>query len=294
MVAVGARLHEDGSVLHGVGTGPLDGLLHHEHVLALYLEAWDLVTALVEVSVVRRSLLRSAHTVGVVLAKVDDGELPETSHVGSLEELALVGRTVAVHSNGEVLLATVLLGEGEAGADGELGAHDTVTTIEVALSVVVVHGATLAHGGAGLFTHHLGHDSVGSVATGESLAMVAVGSDEAVLARHTGLTASSDGLLTVVKMAESANLSLLVQLIGEDLHAAHLSHLVEQSAQFFFGHGGLARELACVHAVGADDFGEFEGGGSGEGAAANEGGEGALLGAHGAEASESRECSALH
>ena len=146
VIPISVHLEEDGAVLDNVGTSPLDGLLDHEDVLSLDLEAWDFVSASVEVSVVAGSLLGCSHTIGVVLAKIDDGELPKTSHVGSLEELSLVRSTITVHGDSEVLLILVLLGEGESSADGELGADDAIATVVVALSVIVVHGAALASG----------------------------------------------------------------------------------------------------------------------------------------------------
>ena len=91
-----------------------------------------------------RPVLGGSHAVGVVLAQVDDGQVPEAGDVGSLEELTLVRRSIAVHSDSEVLLAPVLLGEGESGADGQLGADDTISTVIVALPIIVVHGASLS------------------------------------------------------------------------------------------------------------------------------------------------------
>lgn len=85
MITIGKSLHIDRSVLYSVGTSPLDGFFNHEDVLCLNLEAWNLVSSLVEFCVVRGSLLRGSHAVGVVLTQVDYGQLPEASHVGSFE-----------------------------------------------------------------------------------------------------------------------------------------------------------------------------------------------------------------
>ena len=146
VIPISVHLEEDGAVLDNVGTSPLDGLLDHEDVLSLDLEAWDFVSASVEVSVVAGSLLGCSHAVGVVLTQVDHGQLPEASNVCGFENLTLVGGTVTVHSDREVLLFCVLLSEGESSADGELGADDAIATVVVALSVIVVHGAALASG----------------------------------------------------------------------------------------------------------------------------------------------------
>lgn len=144
VVAISRALEVERSVLNDVGSSPLDSLLDHEDVLSLNLEAGNLVTSCVEVSVVARSVLACAHTIRVVLTQVNDWQLPEAGHVCSLKELTLVRGAIAIHRNGEVLLTLVLLGKGKTGADGQLGTDNTISTIVVALPVVVVHGATLS------------------------------------------------------------------------------------------------------------------------------------------------------
>ena len=118
VVSVRRHLKVEGAVLDDIGTSPLDCLFDHEDVLSLDFEAGDIVTSSIEVCVMGGAFLRRSHTVGVVLANIDNGEAPETGNVGSLEELSLVRRTVTVQGEREVLLALVLLGEGEPGADG--------------------------------------------------------------------------------------------------------------------------------------------------------------------------------
>ena len=69
-----------------------------------------------------------------------------THHVERLEDLALVGRAVAVHRERRVLPAEVLLREGETGAERDLRADDAVPTLEGLGEDV--HGAALALGDA--------------------------------------------------------------------------------------------------------------------------------------------------
>jgi len=139
VIPISEHLDEDWSVLNSVGTGPLNSLFDHEDVLTINLEAWDLVSSGVEFGVVTGALLRSSHTIRVVLTQVDDRKLPKTGHVRSLKELTLVRGTITVHSDGEVLLVAILLCEGKSSADGHLSTNNTVATVVVALSVVVVH-----------------------------------------------------------------------------------------------------------------------------------------------------------
>ena len=85
VVTISEHLEVKGTILDNVLTSPLDGFFNHEDVLCLNLEAWNLVSSLVEFCVVRGSLLTGSHAVGVVLTQVDYGQLPEASHVGSFE-----------------------------------------------------------------------------------------------------------------------------------------------------------------------------------------------------------------
>ena len=83
--------------------------------------------------------------------------------------------------------------------------------------------------------------------------MITVGGDEAIITSHTSLAAGSNSLLTVIQVAETTDFALLVQRIGEDLHSAHESHLVEQKSEFFLGGCGLGWQLVGVQMVSADD-----------------------------------------
>jgi hypothetical protein len=53
-----------------------------------------------------------------------------TYHVVGLEDLTLVGSSVSVQGESTRLLLEVLLGEGDTGADGDLGSDNTVSTEE--------------------------------------------------------------------------------------------------------------------------------------------------------------------
>jgi len=83
--------------------------------------------------------------------------------------------------------------------------------------------------------------------------MVTVGCDQAVLTGHAGFTTRSNSLLTIVKMAEATDLSLLVELIAENLHAAHGSHLVKERAELILCDRRLSGKLAGFEVVGAQD-----------------------------------------
>lgn len=258
VVSVGVALNEEGSILNDIGASPLESLTHHQDVLSLDLDAGDTVTSFVEVCVVSSTTLRSAHTVVVVLAHVDHGQFPETGHVGSLKELALIGSTITIESAGEILLTLVFKSESQAGADWQLGTDNTVAAVVVLLSVVVMHGATFALAGASVLGHHLGNDAVCSVTSSQSLAMVSVSSDEAVFFAHSGLHAFSNSFLTVIQVAEAANLAFLVEHVRHDFHTAHLSHTGEVGHHFFLGESCFGWEELFVESVGAHDLRQFD------------------------------------
>ena len=80
----------------------------------------------------------------LTLATEDHGKVPELGHVEGLEDLTLVGSTVTVKSERDVLLVVVLVGESKTSTDGNLSTDDTVATVEAGSEHV--HGTTLAVG----------------------------------------------------------------------------------------------------------------------------------------------------
>jgi hypothetical protein len=82
---------------------------------------------------VRSSFVGSTHTVKIVLTNVEHWKLPESSHVGSFIQLALVCSTISIHSNSYIRLFLVLKSESETSSDRELSTNDTITSIEVVL-----------------------------------------------------------------------------------------------------------------------------------------------------------------
>mmetsp|Transcript_22179 Transcript_22179/g.74620 ORF Transcript_22179/g.74620 Transcript_22179/m.74620 type:complete len:407 (+) Transcript_22179:157-1377(+) len=249
VVAVRVELeHEGPRALAAVRGGVLDRLADHEHILAVAPDSRDVLAAGVVVRVRRGPGLGGAHAVLVVLADKDDGQLPEGGHVHALEELALVGRTVAVEGDRHAAVPPVLVGKGQAHAQGLLGADDAVAAVEVVLGLVHVHGPPLPLGTARVLAHELRDDTLHGAAARNLVAVVAVGGDHRVLPRDGGLHANAHGLLAVVQMAEAAHLLGLVQLVGGELHAAHRVHGLPVLHHLFLGrvHAGDARAVTLV------------------------------------------------
>jgi hypothetical protein len=218
-VAVGDVFVDEGTLAGGaVLLSVLDGGLDGEDVHAVDLQTGDVLAALVVLGDGRRAVGSGTHAVLVVLAAEDDGELPQTGHVVGLEDLTLVGGTVTVEGEGDLLLALVLLGKGDTSADGDLGTDDTVSAVEAGREHV--HGTALSVGDTLPPAEQLADDALDGAAAHHGEAVAAVGGDEVVGALDGVLNTDGDGLLAGGQMAETADLLLLVQPVGGHLHAA--------------------------------------------------------------------------
>lgn len=196
VVAVAHDLDEEGTVLDGVALSPLEGLPHFKHVVALDSESGNDITTSVEFSIHGGAGNRCAHTVFVVLADEESGKVPQFGHVGSLEDLTLVGSAVAEHDAGHVRLLLVLEGEGQTSSHWHLCAHDTVTAVEIGRFLVVMHRSSLALSSSVALAQHLGDDLSHRVSTFVGLAMDAVCTDEWVVESESGFHALGNGFLS--------------------------------------------------------------------------------------------------
>ena len=116
--------------------GAVGGILHGAHIHAV-----DLLAGNAEGSAARAELIRHgggargrrAHGIAVVLDDEDDRQLPERGHVEGLVDLALVGRAIAEIGDRHMVVAAILVGEGEARAQRHLRADDAVAAEELLL-----------------------------------------------------------------------------------------------------------------------------------------------------------------
>ncbi len=112
-----------------------------------------------------------------------------------------------------------------------------------------MHGASLAHGRAGTLLHHLSKYLVRSVSSADGLAMITVSRDQSVLIGERSLHTFSDGLLTIVKMAETSDHLGLVEVVSDDLSPAHLRHASEVGHQLLLVGGSSLRHLRLTQPV---------------------------------------------
>lgn len=166
---------------------------------------------------------RQAHTVVVVLADKDDGQLPQIGHVVGLEDLSLIGSTVTVQCQAHATVTLVLAGQSNTGTQRHLSAHNTVAAIEI--GCIHVHGTALAARTTGLNASQLGQYTYWGYTHQICPAMDTVCRDNVVHITHGRLHADSAGLLTGVQMTETAYNLLLVQIAGGCLNATYRLHL---------------------------------------------------------------------
>ena len=108
-----------------------------------YLDTGDRIASSVVRGVGGRSLGRGTHTVLVVLANEDAGQIPKLSHVECFEDLTLVAGTVTVKGKGSnVVFARILLSEGNTSSKRNLSTDDAVSSEE--RRGEDVHGSTLS------------------------------------------------------------------------------------------------------------------------------------------------------
>ena len=168
---------------------------------------------------------RGSHAVLVVLDDVDHRQLPQLRHVEALVDLALVGGAVAEIGERDVVVAAISVGEGEPGAERDLGADDAVPAEETLLDRKHVHGAALALGIAPAAAGQLRHDALGVHAAGEHVAVVAIAGDDLVAGLDRHLHADHHRLLADIEVAEAADQPHAVKLAGLLLEAADQQHV---------------------------------------------------------------------
>lgn len=101
-----------------------------------------------------------------------------THHVKCLKDLTLVARAVTVEGKRGGLFPKVLLGKGEACADGDLCTNDAITAKEGRGKDV--HGTALSLGHATLAAEEFSNDALDGAAAHDCKGMTAVGGDDTV------------------------------------------------------------------------------------------------------------------
>src|SRR5437588_165901 len=188
---------------HGALGCPEDG----DDVLAVDLLRRDSERAGARGHVARRRLRPvRVLVVEVVLADVDDRQLPERGHVHHLVEEPLAECALAEEADGHLVAAAHLRRERCTGGDPGRAADDRVRAEVAVLVVGDVHRAALAPAVAGLLAEQLRVHAVGRGALGEAVPVAAMRGGDVVVAPQGLANPYRDRFLADVEMGEARHL----------------------------------------------------------------------------------------
>ena len=142
----------------------------------------------------------------------------------------------------DVVVAAVVIGEGQAGSERNLRADNPVPAVETFLHAEHMHGAAFAFGIAVRAPGEFGHHALRIHAGCDHVAVVAIAGDDLVAGLERHLHADDDGFLADIEMAEAAN----------QAHAVHLPRLLFEAADG--QHGAVGGKLLLLAEIG-DGFG---------------------------------------
>lgn len=98
--------------------------------IGAHFDAWNQVSASVKRCIRRVPVRRRPHSVLIVLADVDDRQIPQFRHVVRLVNLTLRGCPVAVERPRDSAGAVVFVSESQPGADRHLATDDPIAAVE--------------------------------------------------------------------------------------------------------------------------------------------------------------------
>jgi len=171
----------------------------------------------------------------IILADQNGRKIPKRSNVKRLEQLPLIGSTITVQRKRNILILRILLSKSQSTTKRNLSPNNAMPTVEPTFFPVKVHGTTFPLRAPVAAAHELGEDLEQASPAAQEGAVVAVGGDDAVLARDRSLHPHRDGLLAVVEVAEAADQLGLVEGVRRDLHPPHQRHVTEERDELRWG-----------------------------------------------------------
>mmetsp|Transcript_26022 Transcript_26022/g.47577 ORF Transcript_26022/g.47577 Transcript_26022/m.47577 type:complete len:231 (-) Transcript_26022:351-1043(-) len=224
MVTIGVHFENNGAILNSIFLGEGGGSFDGQDIHAIDLQTRDVITTSIEIRALGRTPFGSAHAVMVVLTHKDDGEVPESSDIYSLVLLALIGSTISIHCDGNILLTSVLMSHGKARTKWNLSTNNAMATIKVIPTTVKVHATTDTFGATSRTTKQFGKDFLHRATPGHHMAMITIRGNNTILKSKSRLKAHKNSLLTIVEMAEATDKLGLIHHVTGDFHPSHFIH----------------------------------------------------------------------
>ena len=168
---------------------------------------------------------------------------------------ALVNGTIAHERHGGAFVALVFYAVSQAYAEWNLTADDAVAAPVIALGREKMHRASFAFRATGNFAVEFSHEGLGIHADRDGVTVVAVSGNNVVMFAHERTATYGDGLLAVIKMEESTDVSPAssvlagVSAVAALFKAADAHHLAEESDLLGLGQRGVDGRLAVAGAT---------------------------------------------
>jgi len=99
-----------------------------------------------------------AHAIVIVLTDENTRQTPKFGHIKGLEDLALIGGTIAIEHHTDAIVILIAVGQANARTHRHLGTHYAIAAVEIL--AVHVHRATFAPAAPGAKAQQFGHDLV--------------------------------------------------------------------------------------------------------------------------------------
>jgi hypothetical protein len=163
--------------------------------------------------------------VEIVLAGIDDRQLPERGHVHHLVEQPLAERAVAEEADGDGARAEALGGQRSTRGDAGGAADDGVGAQIAVFLVGDVHRSALAAAIAFRLAEQLAEHFLELRALGDAVAVAAVGGGDVVCLFQRLADADGNRLLAGIHVREAGHLGRKVELVGIVLEGPDARHL---------------------------------------------------------------------
>jgi len=202
-------------------------LIDRTHILPVHLDGVNVERARPRQNLARGGLGKvGVFVVKIVLAHVNDRQLPERGHIHHFIQHTLSQRAFAKEHGDHLIGAAPLGRKGCARGNARAAAHDGVRAQVAHLLIGNVHRAALAAAIAGRAAQQLAKHAVESCAFSQAVAVPAMRAGDVIIAPQRLAHAHGDAFFAGVEMRQAGHLGGLVQLVHLLLEHAYLEHLL--------------------------------------------------------------------